>query len=199
MPAGIDCGATCTASFLDGTDVTLSATAAAGSVFLGWSNPCIGLTSCQLTPVTDIQVTATFAPSPRLAIETNGRNFRTTDVLTVSVGVENPGLPAVVDFYFGALLPDGDTVVFFTDLAFHSATGKLSQPATLLPIVAGVDLTTPFMFSDYPFFIHRWMGMEPPGTYFLFVAAVKSGALADNSIDPGDIVALSTATVSFTP
>jgi hypothetical protein len=31
------------------------------------------------------------------------------------------------------------------------------------------------------------------------VAAVKIGALADDSIDPGDIVALSTAPVAFAP
>ena len=36
-PAGIDCGATCTVTVNDGTAVTLTATADAGSVFTGWS------------------------------------------------------------------------------------------------------------------------------------------------------------------
>jgi hypothetical protein len=36
-PAGIDCGSTCSASFSSGTPVTLTATADANSVFIGWS------------------------------------------------------------------------------------------------------------------------------------------------------------------
>lgn len=139
------------------------------------------------------------ACSPDLSIGTSGVGFRTGDVLTVSVGVENEGLAAVVDFYFGALLPDGDTVVFFTDLAFHSGVGSLAKPATLRPIVAGVDLTTPFTFSQPTFFTYTWTGGELPGPYLIFVAAVKAGTLADNSIDASDIIAVSTGAVSFAP
>jgi hypothetical protein len=62
-----------------------------------------------------------------------------------------------------------------------------------------VDLRTPFAFRLPSFFTYTWTGGEPPGTYTLFVAAVKIGALADDSIDPGDIVALSTAPVAFAP
>ena len=36
-PAGINCGATCSADYDEGTEVTLSATADAGSTFTGWS------------------------------------------------------------------------------------------------------------------------------------------------------------------
>ncbi len=125
--------------------------------------------------------------------------FQLFEDLIVTVGVDNPGLAQTVDFYFGALLPDGDTIVFFTDLAFNSAMGRLSAPATLRPIVAGVDLTTPFTFTQPSFFTYRWTGGEPAGSYVLFVAAVVPGALADNSIDPGDVVALATAVVTFAP
>jgi hypothetical protein len=49
-PAGIDCGATCTASFTTGTAVTLTAAAASGSVFLGWTGGgCSGTGTCQVT------------------------------------------------------------------------------------------------------------------------------------------------------
>jgi len=119
--------------------------------------------------------------------------------LIVSASVDNPGLASTVDFYFGALLPDGDTALLFTDLAFTTALGRLSSPATLQPIVAGVDLSSPFVFDQPAFFTYQWQGGEPAGSYTLFLAAVKSGALFDNSIDPGDIVALSVATVTFTP
>src|SRR2546428_97530 len=36
-PAGIDCGATCSAAYDSGTVVTLTATPASGSTFTGWS------------------------------------------------------------------------------------------------------------------------------------------------------------------
>src|SRR5207302_7004712 len=36
-PAGITCGATCSASYTSGTTVTLTASAAGGSTFSGWS------------------------------------------------------------------------------------------------------------------------------------------------------------------
>jgi hypothetical protein len=120
-------------------------------------------------------------------------------MLTVSADVENSGQPAVLDFYFGAVLPDGDTVVFFTNFSFASEVGSLRNPATWRPIVAGVDLTTPFTFSQPTFFSYSWTGGEPRGKYLLFVAAVKSGALVDNPIDAGDIVAMSRAAVSFDP
>ena len=46
-PAGIDCGATCAASFSNGTSVTLTASVPAGSFFSGWSGSgCSGNGTC---------------------------------------------------------------------------------------------------------------------------------------------------------
>jgi alpha-tubulin suppressor-like RCC1 family protein len=61
-PAGIDCGATCSASFATGTPVTLTAAASGGSVFTGWSGGgCSGTGTCQVTLSSATTVTATFA------------------------------------------------------------------------------------------------------------------------------------------
>jgi hypothetical protein len=47
---GIDCGATCSAQFEQGTSVTLTANAAWGSVFSGWSGACTGTaTTCTVS------------------------------------------------------------------------------------------------------------------------------------------------------
>jgi uncharacterized repeat protein (TIGR02543 family) len=59
-PSGINCGATCTASFQTGTPITLTATAAASSTFAGWSGGgCSGIT-CSLTISANTTVTPTF-------------------------------------------------------------------------------------------------------------------------------------------
>ena len=48
-PAGINCGATCEAEFDEGTEVTLSQSAAAGSQFTEWSGACSGSGACKVT------------------------------------------------------------------------------------------------------------------------------------------------------
>jgi uncharacterized repeat protein (TIGR01451 family)/uncharacterized repeat protein (TIGR02543 family) len=48
-PAGINCGATCAASFDYGTRVTLTAVASTGSTFTGWSGACTGNNPCVVT------------------------------------------------------------------------------------------------------------------------------------------------------
>jgi len=58
-PAGIDCGATCSASFDDGAMVALTATPAAGWSFMGFTGGCTG-TSCSVTLTADVTVQAHF-------------------------------------------------------------------------------------------------------------------------------------------
>lgn len=61
-PAGIDCGATCTAAFPE-TDVTLTATPESGASFLGWAGGgCSGVNPCAAAMSQDREVTAAFAP-----------------------------------------------------------------------------------------------------------------------------------------
>lgn len=63
-PSGISCGQTCSASFDPGTEVTLTATAAAGSSFVGWAGGCSGTDATCTVPLSaSKQVTATFDSS----------------------------------------------------------------------------------------------------------------------------------------
>jgi peptidoglycan hydrolase-like protein with peptidoglycan-binding domain len=60
-PAGIACGATCSASYAQGATVTLTAVADSGSSFFGWSGGgCSGTGACTVTMSAATAVTAIF-------------------------------------------------------------------------------------------------------------------------------------------
>jgi hypothetical protein len=64
---GIDCGGghtDCSATYAEGTSVTLTATAGAESTFAGWGGACSGAASCQATMSADRNVSASFAAVP---------------------------------------------------------------------------------------------------------------------------------------
>jgi hypothetical protein len=63
-PAGIACGATCSAIFATGTSVTLTAAPSTKNSFLGWSGACTGTGPCVLPMTADRAVTATFKAPP---------------------------------------------------------------------------------------------------------------------------------------
>jgi uncharacterized repeat protein (TIGR01451 family)/uncharacterized repeat protein (TIGR02543 family) len=61
IPAGINCRPTCSATYNSGTPVDLTATAAAGYRFTGWTGACTGTVNpCTVTMNSDLSVKATF-------------------------------------------------------------------------------------------------------------------------------------------
>jgi hypothetical protein len=61
VPAGINCGSTCSALFNHGTEVTLSAMPSGGSTFAGWSGSgCSGTGTCQVAMTQARTVSAFF-------------------------------------------------------------------------------------------------------------------------------------------
>lgn len=77
-PAGIDCGTSCSANF-DIADVVLTATAATGSVFVGWSGACTGtILTCTVRMDQAKEATASFSPTVRiLSAAPSGVDVRT--------------------------------------------------------------------------------------------------------------------------
>ena len=99
-PAGIDCGATCSASYNAGTVVTLNATPSAGFVFAGWSGGCTRLLPCRLTMDAAANVSAAFFPPPNLRVSLTEPAVpaHNGDLVRLRVTVVNeaaPGDPAV--------------------------------------------------------------------------------------------------------
>jgi endoglucanase len=91
-PAGINCGTTCTANYAGGTSVTLTATAAAGSTFAGWSGACTNATgTCTVSMTVARNVTATFNSTVTtfpLSVSVSGTG---TGTVTSNVGGINCG------------------------------------------------------------------------------------------------------------
>ena len=98
-PAGIACGATCTASYPYATVVTLTPAAGVGSAFVSWSGACTGTGSCQVTMTQARSVTASFALRPA-GTDTPGI-YRASDR---SWYLKNSNAPGAADLEF----PYGD-------------------------------------------------------------------------------------------
>jgi len=103
IPGGVACSysgttasGTCSASFVSGTIVTLTATPAGSHTFAGWSGDCAGTGSCQVTMSQARSVTATFTALYQLTVTGSGTYFSNWSGLlpyvpTVNVIVVNPG------------------------------------------------------------------------------------------------------------
>jgi hypothetical protein len=75
-PAGVDCPSTCSVGFAAGTQVALTAVAAAGGSFNGWGGACSGVGNCVVTMNTAQSATATFAQTQYtldVSVAGNGR------------------------------------------------------------------------------------------------------------------------------
>lgn len=59
-PGGIQCGGDCSQSYVDGTSVTLTASATPGSFFAGWSGDCFGNGACVVAMTSARTVVASF-------------------------------------------------------------------------------------------------------------------------------------------
>ncbi len=89
-PVGIDCGATCAWSFVDGTIVTLTPTASPGSTFTGWAGDCTGTPAsmpCVFNMLGDANVTAVFTATPTHAVTVTRSGSGTGTVTSSPVGI----------------------------------------------------------------------------------------------------------------
>ncbi len=125
-PAGLNCGNTCSASFDNGTNLTLTAAPATGSTFGGWSGACTGTGTCSISVTAASSVTATF----------NGASVQNINHIVI-LAQENRSF----DHYFGALreywAQNG-----YPDQAFNGLP-QFNIPAGPAPTNPGCDPNSP--------------------------------------------------------
>jgi hypothetical protein len=91
-PAGIDCGADCSETYLSGTAVTLTASPASGWGFSGWSGACSGTGPCTVQMTSQRSVTATFSqPSYVLTLVRSGSGTVSSSPSGISCGSDCSG------------------------------------------------------------------------------------------------------------
>jgi hypothetical protein len=145
VPAGIACGSDCTENYADGTAVTLTAAAATGSTFAGWSGGvCSGTSTCSVSMTAARTVTATFNQSTQnQAPSVNAGPSQTitlpnTATLTGTVTDDGlPTTPGVVTILWSKV--SGPGTVIFANASAASTTASFSQAGTYVLRLTATD------------------------------------------------------------
>lgn len=134
---------------------------------------------------------------PVTQVWTNGGQFRAGQTIDVGLFAHNPPGNPTLEFYAGALLPDGFTIVFFGAPGVFGGVGDLRAPAGVAPIT----LAGGGFLADVPAYLQfTFPGAGiPAGTYTLFAAFFRQGALQDNVIAVGELVALHLTQITYSP
>jgi phospholipase C len=145
-PAGINCVTTCSGNFANGTKVTLSATAATGSYFAGWTNgACSGGNSvCVLTINSSQQVTATFTSSLGAVLTVLPAGLGVGTVTSSPAGI-NCGITCIASFTPGTqvtLTESADGSDTFAGWSGGGCSG--TSPTCVLTLTANQQVTTNF-------------------------------------------------------
>jgi plastocyanin len=153
-PPGLDCGTLCSASFDAGTQVTLTASADAGSDFGGWSLGCSGAnTTCSITVDQTSSVGASFVlQQETLTVSIAGSGSGT--VTSSPAGISCPGTCAA-NFDYGTTVTltahpaAGSAMIGWSDdCSGPSCAPKLTGPATATATFTAADLQiSGFAFS----------------------------------------------------
>jgi Bacterial Ig domain/Divergent InlB B-repeat domain/Fibronectin type III domain len=188
-PTGISCGATCSASFANGTLVSLTAAPAAGSTFNGWSGGCAGTGPCTLTMNAATAVTAAFMQqSFALTVSTAGAGGGT---VTSSPAGINCGTTCSTSFTTGTVVTltaapaAGST---FTGWSGGGCTGIASCTVTM---TTATSVTAAFMQQSFALTVSK--SGAGGGTITSSPTGISCGTTCSTSFTTGTPVTLTAA------
>jgi hypothetical protein len=207
-PAGVSCGATCSADYDDGTVVTLTAIAAAGSRFTGWSGAgCSGTGSCVVTMGTARSVTAGFVLLYTLSVTKTGSGSGSVSAIGIDCGStcnaeydDGTAVTLMASAANGSTFAgwsgagcSGIGTCVVTMSAARSVTATFEIPPTLTPTPP--TLTPPTLSPPPPaptarFTLVVTRSGSGRGTVTSELGAVRCGADCSSSYDGGTVVAL---------
>ena len=191
-PAGINCGAMCSASFASGTQVTLTAAATTGSTFSGWGAPCSGTGTCVVTITAATSVTATFAPSTtNFTLSVTKAGTGTGTVTSAPAGI-NCGATCSASFAGGTQVTL--TAVATTGSTFSGWGAPCSGTGTcVVTLTAATSVTATFAPSTTNFTLSVTKAGTGAGTVTSAPAGINCGATCSGSFASSTMVTLTAA------
>jgi len=150
-PSGISCGTACSADFLTGSPVSLTATPTGGSTFAGWSGGgwSGAVPSCIVVIIGDQTVTASFTAPVSMSTLTVQKSGAGSGTVTSAPSGINCGITCSASF------PTGNTVTLTASPAagstFVSWSGACS--GTTCTVTMSADQTVSAQFDLLPVFV----------------------------------------------
>ncbi len=188
LPAGIECGVTCAANFDHGTEVTLTASPAAGSEFKGWSGACTGTGSCKVAMSAAKSVGAEFAlEKHQLSVSKSGSG--SGSVTSSPAGIEC-GVTCAANFNHGTLVkltgapgPNSKAVIWESCPGTVNASNQCE-----VTMSAAKEAVATFGLEQRQLTVER--KGNGSGTIASSPAGLECGAICSASYDHGTLVKL---------
>ena len=144
-PAGIDCGPDCSGEFSRGTSVTLTAVAASGSTFVGWTGGgCSGTATCQTVISADQTVVAQFTTAPDVGTLTVTKGGFGEGTVTSAPSGINCGMVCTFDFTNGTSVTLTATPGIGSNFGGWSGAGCGGAGTCVLSVTADHTVTATF-------------------------------------------------------
>lgn len=144
-PAGINCGNDCSNEFPSGTSVTLSAAAASGSTFVGWSGGgCSGTGTCVTVMSASQTVVAQFTTTPNVGTLTVIKNGLGSGTVTSAPSGINCGTVCTFTFTSGTSVTLTATPVIGSTFGGWSGGGCGGAGACVVNVSGDQTVTATF-------------------------------------------------------
>ncbi len=172
-PAGINCGATCSATYGWGALVTLTASPQVGSQFAGWSGACTGSApTCTVSMTTSRSVTATFAlASYPLTVTRTGAG---SGVVVSSPAGINCGADCTESYGYGTTVTLTASPQVGSQFAGWSGACAGSAPTCTVTMTAAQTVAATFVPVQYQLTVMR--GGAGSGVVVSSPAGINCGA-----------------------